>query len=66
MTLANPQFWGLMVRAHCADDCSVPKLTAKDLAEHVDQLETASVEDLDELLTDLLVHIYPTKVTQDS
>jgi hypothetical protein len=56
----------LIVRGHSADDCYVPKLTAKDLAEHVDQLETASVEDLDELLTDLLVHIYPTKVTQDS
>ena len=55
-----------MVRGRCADDCRVPKLNAKDLGEHVEQLETASVEDLDELLTDLLVHIYPTKVTQDS
>ena len=44
----------------------MPKLTAKDLAEHVTQLEKASVEALDELLTDLLVQVYPTKVTQDS
>ena len=44
----------------------MPKLTAKDLAEHVTQLEHASVEELDELLTDLLVQVYPTKVTQDS
>jgi hypothetical protein len=44
----------------------MPKLTAKDLAEHVMQLENASVEELDELLTDLLVQVYPTKVTQDS
>jgi hypothetical protein len=42
------------------------KLTAKDLAEHVFQLESASVEKLDELLTDLLVQAYPTKSTQDS
>jgi hypothetical protein len=44
----------------------MPKLTAKDLAEHVQQLENASVAELDELLTDLLVQVYPTKVTQDS
>jgi hypothetical protein len=43
----------------------MPKLTAKDLAEHVAQLEKATVEALDELLTDLLVQVYPTKVTQD-
>jgi hypothetical protein len=44
----------------------MPKLNAKDLAGHVQQLEMASVEELDELLTDLLVQIYPTKATQDS
>lgn len=44
----------------------MPKLTAKDLAEHVEQLRDASVELLDELLTDLLVQVYPTKQTQDS
>lgn len=42
------------------------KLTAKDLAEHVEQLERASVEELDELLTDLLVHVYPSKAAQDA
>jgi hypothetical protein len=42
------------------------KLNAKDLAEHVKQLEGASVEELDELLTDLLVQVYPSKATQDS
>ena len=42
------------------------QLNAKDLAEHVQQLEIASVESLDELLTDLLVQVYPTKSTQDS
>ena len=44
----------------------MPKLTQKDLADHVQQLEQATVEELDELLTDLLVQVYPTKVTQDS
>ncbi len=43
-----------------------PKLTAKDLAEHLSQLEQSTVEELDELLTDLLVLVYPTKTTQDS
>ena len=42
------------------------KLTVKDLAEHVEQLQSASVDELDELLTDLLVQVYPTKNTQDS
>jgi hypothetical protein len=41
------------------------KLTVKDLAEHIEQLETASVDALDELLTELLVQVYPTKHTQD-
>jgi len=44
----------------------MPKLSTKDLADHVDQLENSSVQDLDELLTDLLVQVYPTKLTQDS
>ena len=42
------------------------KLTVKDLGDHVEQLEGASVEELDRLLTDLLVQVYPTKHTQDS
>ena len=60
-----PHKWGLMFNGRTADDHSMQKLNAKDLAEHVEQLETASVESLDELLTDLLVQVYPTKVTQD-
>jgi hypothetical protein len=58
---------GLIRSRPTADDlCDMQKLTAKDLAEHVQQLQKASVEELDELLTDLLVQVYPTKVTQDS
>ena len=37
-----------------------------DLREHLRLLAVATQEDLDELLTDLLVHVYPTKGTQDS
>jgi len=36
------------------------------LVAHLDHLESASQDDQDELLRDLLVHVYPTKVTQDS
>jgi hypothetical protein len=42
------------------------EITAEQLSEHLDQLETSTQNDMDELLRDLLVHIYPTKVTQDS
>jgi len=41
------------------------EITAEQLSEHLDQLETASQDEKDELLRDLLVHVYPTKVTQD-
>ena len=65
LALGSQQKWGLISVRVCADDLSMQKLNAKDLAEHVDQLEHASVEELDELLTDLLVQVYPTKSTQD-
>jgi hypothetical protein len=41
-------------------------ITAEQLSDHLTQLETATQDDLDELLRDLLVHVYPTKATQDS
>jgi len=41
-------------------------MTPKELAEHLRALKGALEEDLDELLTDLLVHCYPTKVIQNS
>jgi hypothetical protein len=44
----------------------MPDMTAEDLAEHLERLEQASDEDLDELLHDLLVRVYPSKRTQDS
>jgi hypothetical protein len=41
-------------------------LSEKDLAEHLRQLEQSSTDDRDELLTDLLVRVYPTKDTQNA
>ena len=41
-------------------------LSEKDLAEHIRQLELSTTDDRDELLTDLLVRVYPTKDTQNS
>ncbi len=42
------------------------KMTEQELAEHLRLLKQAGREDLDELLTDLLCHIYKTRDTQDS
>jgi hypothetical protein len=43
----------------------MPEITAQQLSDHLDKVETTSQDDKDELLRDLLVHIYPTKVNQD-
>jgi hypothetical protein len=43
----------------------VPEMTAEDLAQHLDALAESNEEDRDQLLHDLLVHVYPTKRTQD-
>jgi len=42
------------------------KMTAEELAEHLRLLETADRDDLDELLTDLLCHVYRSKDSQNS
>ncbi len=42
-----------------------PQITAKELSDHLELLETASRDDLDELLTDLLCHVYRTKDAQN-
>jgi hypothetical protein len=44
----------------------MPNMNAEDLAEHIKTLDSATTEDLDELLEDLLVRAYPTKNNQDS
>ena len=43
----------------------MPEITTEQLEAHLDHIETTNQDDKDELLRDLLVHVYPTKVTQD-
>ena len=43
----------------------MPEITAEQLESHLETIEATTQDDKDELLRDLLVHIYPTKVTQD-
>ena len=42
-----------------------PQMTSQELAEHLRLLKAASRDDLDELLTDLLCHVYRTKDSQN-
>jgi hypothetical protein len=44
----------------------MPQMTTEDLAEHLEVLGHATEEELDQLLHDLLVRVYPSKATQDS
>lgn len=41
-------------------------MTLQELAQHLKTLKVAKEQELDELLTDLLVHSYPTKAIQNS
>jgi hypothetical protein len=41
-------------------------LTAQQLAAHLRLLESASRDDVDSLLTDLLCHVYKSRDSQDS
>jgi hypothetical protein len=43
-----------------------PQMNTDELAELLTQLELGTEDTRDELLTDLLVRPYPTKVTQDN
>ena len=43
----------------------VPEMTAEDLAQHLEALAESNEDDRDQLLHDLLVHVYPSKRTQD-
>ncbi len=42
-----------------------PQMTVDELAEHLRLLTVASRDDMDELLTDLLCHVYRTKDAQN-
>jgi hypothetical protein len=47
-------------------DMTVPEMTAEALAEHLQLLKEATVDDLDELLEDFLVQAWPSKRGQDN
>ena len=47
-------------------DGPMRELSEKDLERHVKLLEGSKDGDRDELLRDLLVHVYPTKQAQDA
>jgi hypothetical protein len=42
-----------------------PQITQEELAEHLRLINVASRDDMDELLTDLLCHVYRTKDSQN-
>jgi hypothetical protein len=43
----------------------VRQIDHKDLDKHVSLIDGSSEEERDELLRDLLIHVYPTKQSQD-
>jgi hypothetical protein len=45
---------------------SMREISEKDLERHVLLLDESKDEDRDELLRDILVHVYPTKQAQDA
>ncbi len=50
---------------HAEGPVQKPKMTLTELQEHLKLLDVASRDDLDELLTDLLCHVYRTKDAQN-
>ena len=44
----------------------MPEMNAEALAEHLQLIQDATLEDLDELLEDFLVQAWPTKRGQDN
>ena len=52
--------------SHVRGGTPVPEMTAETLAEHLQLLQDATVDDLDELLEDLLVQAWPSKRGQDN
>jgi hypothetical protein len=60
--------WGLMQRQPVWQAellVQKPQMSADELKEHLRLLNVASRDDLDELLTDLLCHVYRTKDAQN-
>ncbi|HEY8581669.1 MAG TPA: hypothetical protein VIL49_01940 [Capillimicrobium sp.] len=48
-----------------ADPVLPPRPSSDDVAEHVARIDATTSEDRDALLTQLLVHVYPSSVLQE-
>ena len=67
MTVQEHSTYGWLIRQPPArHDGLMRELSEKDLERHVKLLEGSTDGDRDELLRDLLVHVYPTKQAQDA
>ena len=55
----QPSIW------HAGHPVQKPKMTTTELKEHLRLLNVASRDDLDELLTDLLCHVYGPLASQN-
>jgi len=59
--------YGWLIQQSCAcQNEGMRELSEKDLGRHIKLLEESTDGDRDELLRDLLVHVYPTKQAQDA
>jgi hypothetical protein len=65
MYISLPTVDDLGYTARPLQGSAMPEITAEQLEAHLEDIETSSQDDKDELLRDLLVHVYPTKLTQD-
>ncbi len=54
-----------MASASVATIVQKPQITQEELADHLHLVDAATRDDLDELLTDLLCHVYRTKDSQN-
>jgi hypothetical protein len=59
-------FGWLIQQRRARHDAPMRELSEKDLERHIKLLEGSKDGDRDELLRDLLVHVYPTKQAQDA
>jgi hypothetical protein len=65
LTVQDASTFGWLIKRSAArHDARMRELSEKDLGRHIKLLEESTDGDRDELLRDLLVHVYPTKQSQ--
>jgi hypothetical protein len=60
-----PRIGDCALRSGSGGIAGVRNLSEKDLGQHLKLIQASNEQDRDELLRDLLVHVYPTKQSQD-